>query len=75
MATGDSTILHAGYMPADPGMGNPGGTELSPDFEGKIPGDSDVLSSRIMDDSIAYEYPSTDQGNLEPTGSGAAKGS
>lgn len=75
MATGDSTTLHAGYMPAEPDMTGSGGTSLAPDFEGSVPGDSGVISPRIMDDSIDYTYPSVDQGNLEPTGSGAAKGS
>jgi hypothetical protein len=71
----DSTTLHSGYMPAEPDMSGSGGSSLAPDFEGSVPGDSGVISPRIMDDSIAYEYPGANQGNLEPTGSGTVKGS
>lgn len=74
MADG-STTLHAGYIPETPSMEGSGGSELSPDFEGKIPEDRGVIPQRIMDDSIDYTYPSTDRGNLEPTGDGSAKGS
>jgi hypothetical protein len=62
---------------SSPSMAGGAGSDLNPGFEGDMAGDSGVLSPRIMEGNVEYEFPGSDQGNLEHTGAEVrgAKGS
>lgn len=59
-AAGTEVVSRAGDFPkgATTSMTDSGGT----------------VSTRIMENDISYDYPSSGQGNLEPTGNGSVKG-
>lgn len=69
---GEDTLSPVGsdylYGGSKPSMAGAAGSETSPGFEGERAGDSGVLSPRIMEGGVEFEWPGSDQGSLEHRG-------